>query len=175
MRGSMVLFLIVTICVVVLYPLASAQEDLVARTERCLQCICLGSSKCDETTRCTDYGGDKATGEVCGPFQITQPYWEDAGKPGNDFLSCVNTRDCSETAIINYMEKFGKDCDGDGEVTCGDYARIHTAGIAACDAPWVEFTPFWVAFNECDSTPAAGQGRSGNEPRIETRAMLRTP
>lgn len=82
--------------------------------------------------------------------------------PGKDFVTCVNSRTCSEAAVINYMERYGRDCDGDGKVTCGDYARIHTAGVSGCDKPWIELTPFWIAFQDCDK-------------ELETRAMLRSP
>lgn len=47
----------------------------------------------------------------------------DAGKLGDlgnkfDFEKCLNTKNCAENTIRNYMRKYGQDCDGDGVIDC---------------------------------------------------------
>ncbi|XP_003742436.1 lysozyme [Galendromus occidentalis] len=111
-------------------------------TRRCLDCICYASTKCDPKAQCNAY---------CGPFQISDAYWIDAGKPGSSigFAQCAQDRACAEETVIQYMNKWGTDCDNDGAVTCADYARMHKAGRTGCQAPWVLETPYWRQFNQC--------------------------
>lgn len=66
-----------------------------------------------------------------------------------DFEKCLKDKTCSETTVVNYMNKWGTDCDGDGSVTCYDYARIHKGGRNGCPAKWVEDTDYWSSFTEC--------------------------
>ncbi|OQR80032.1 lysozyme-like [Tropilaelaps mercedesae] len=100
------------------------------------------STKCAPNAPCDGY---------CGSFQISEAYWIDAGKPGgaSGFAQCASQLPCAEDTVIAYMNKFGTDCDGDGQVTCDDYARMHKAGRSGCTAPWVLDTPYWTQYNQC--------------------------
>lgn len=60
-------------------------------------------------------------------------------------------------AVVNYMNKWGTDCDGDGLVTCYDYARMHKAGRSGCSpAEWVDNTEYWGQFQECMGAKQGG-------------------
>ncbi|XP_003739024.1 lysozyme [Galendromus occidentalis] len=136
--------------------------------DECLRCICMGTSFCNTTFKCTSYG-DEGSKPACGPFQITEPYWEEAGKPGGDFISCVTSMNCSKTAMTTNMAVSARDCDGDDKVTCSDIARIHMAGAKGCHEPWVTLHLFWEIFEDCNT-------EAGTEPPqdfAETRALLR--
>uniref|UniRef100_L7LVC3 lysozyme n=1 Tax=Rhipicephalus pulchellus TaxID=72859 RepID=L7LVC3_RHIPC len=108
-----------------LYALAIGSNAQVSdeATRKCLNCICYASTKCNTQIGCTNGGPNSY---FCGPYQISYAYWVDAGKPGNfdHFEKCLKDQVCAETAVVNYMNKWGTDCDGDGQVTCYDYARL---------------------------------------------------
>jgi len=82
-----------------------------AMTPECLQCLCEGASGCKQ-----DLGCDNG---VCGPFQITRPYWLDAGKPtvkddrrGSKnpaaYAECANNMECSGRAVTAYMKRYAQ-------------------------------------------------------------------
>ncbi|XP_077516077.1 lysozyme-like [Amblyomma americanum] len=127
-------------------------------TRKCLNCICYASTKCNTQIGCTNGGPNSY---FCGPYQISYAYWVDAGKPGNfdHFEKCLKDQRCAETAVVNYMNKWGTDCDGDGTVTCYDYARMHKAGRTGCSAAsWVDNTDYWAQFEECFGPAPSLQG-----------------
>jgi gas vesicle protein len=108
---------------------AYAADTKVSST--CLRCLCEGStSNCDKNAGCDSYG-------FCGPFRISQKYWEEAGSFEGDFKKCVNEYNCAEKTVKSYMEKYGKDCDGDGDTDCMDFALIHHKGKDGC--PYTDF------------------------------------
>ncbi|XP_055905910.1 invertebrate-type lysozyme 3-like [Eupeodes corollae] len=101
----------------------------------CLRCICEATSDCDLTKRCTK-GND-----VCGIFQLTWAYWHDAGQltVNNEstenqsaFPNCANDPICAVNTVLNYMQIFAQDCNGDGQINCYDYASIHKLGGYGC-------------------------------------------
>lgn len=47
----------------------------------CLRCICLASSECDPAVRCHSVG---PVDYYCGPYQVSQRYWIEAGSPMAD-------------------------------------------------------------------------------------------
>ncbi|XP_046821287.1 lysozyme-like isoform X1 [Vespa crabro] len=102
----------------------------------CLGCICEAASGCNTTLGCN--------GDVCGPFRITWAYWADAGKPtlNNEantnegaYANCVNDAFCAGRTVEGYMNKFARDCNGDGVINCDDFIRIHRNGRNACTTP----------------------------------------
>jgi len=136
----------------------------VGLNDDCLQCICRASSGCDHLLRCITRGSDE---KYCGPFQLTEEYWNRAGSPGdasNNFLSfedCANEADCAVETVTNYMKKYHKDCDGDENITCMDYARLHRLKPSECDNTDKlinEFDAYWPKFQRC----AEGYNRSRN-------------
>ncbi|KAJ9585323.1 hypothetical protein L9F63_002908 [Diploptera punctata] len=103
-------------------------------SEICLGCICEAVSNCNSSARCS--------GDVCGLFKITWAYWADAGKPilnGDDvtrdgaYSECAIDPFCAASTVQAYMQKFGKDCNGDGVVNCFDFAKIHRLGGYGCE------------------------------------------
>ncbi|XP_075211031.1 invertebrate-type lysozyme 3-like [Lycorma delicatula] len=105
-------------------------ENNLGPDEICLQCICEAVSYCNVTNICDEDGS-------CGPFRITKPFWIDAGKPilrlddaerPEAFTRCAFDLTCAGKAVFEYMKKYKLDCNGDGEINCVDYARIHRYG-----------------------------------------------
>lgn len=134
----------------------------VGLNEDCLQCICRASSGCDDQLRCITRGSDE---KYCGPFQLTEEYWQMAGSPGdssNNFLSyedCANDADCAVETVTNYMKKYGKDCDDDQLITCMDFARLHRLKPNECrytERLNDKFDAYWPKFQRC----AEGYNRS---------------
>lgn len=109
-------------------------EDSVSRV--CLGCICEAASGCNVTIGCDE--------TVCGPFRITWNYWADAGKPtlsggpnekADGYAQCVNDANCAARTVQGYMTKFSQDCNGDGNINCDDFLRIHRLGGYGCSGP----------------------------------------
>lgn len=72
---------------------------------------------------------------------ITYDFWIDAGKPTvngdlptsvNAFNNCYEDYYCSSRAIQNYMYRYQKDCNDDGQIDCLDHAAIHQHGASGC-------------------------------------------
>ncbi|CAD1480226.1 unnamed protein product, partial [Heterotrigona itama] len=126
---------------------ASTGEQPITVSRLCLGCICEAASGCNVTIGCDE--------SVCGPFRITWGYWADAGKPAlNDnanenemckdsriietpvfhsaYAQCVNDPYCAARTVQGYMAKFAQDCNGDGNVNCDDFLRIHRFGGYGC-------------------------------------------
>ncbi|XP_075980403.1 lysozyme-like [Anticarsia gemmatalis] len=112
----------------------SALENL---NDACLQCLCYAQTGCDMNHGCT--------GGYCGPFNISRIYWVDAGSyyllPSDDPLihnpweDCAKDYHCAKQIIRNYIEKFAKDCNGDGVIDCLDYLMINGNGGYGCQFP----------------------------------------
>ncbi|XP_050716979.1 lysozyme-like isoform X5 [Eriocheir sinensis] len=135
--------------------LAVLSADAAAEVDpNCLGCLCEAATQCNATTKChVPYAG----AYFCGPFHISWAYWADAGKPvlqhdnperKGAFEDCATDLYCSAKIVREYMNKFGKDCDGDGVVSCKDYVRIHKLGKAACDVP-LPPDRFTAQFEKC--------------------------
>lgn len=136
----------------------------VGLNEDCLQCICRASSGCDHLLRCITRGSDE---KYCGPFQLTEDYWQKAGSPGEasntilSFEDCANDPECAVETVTSYMSKYHKDCDGDDLITCMDYARLHRLKPNECgqtERLVNEFDAYWPKFQRC----AEGYNRSRN-------------
>nr|UNZ11905.1 invertebrate-type lysozyme 2 [Coridius chinensis] len=106
-------------------------EGLVS--EGCMKRICEMASNCRENAGCDN--------DVCGPFKITEAFWVDAFRPtipGDDrrangaFERCTTDAKCAEKTVQLYMARHARDCNGDGQVTCIDFAAIHRFGPFGC-------------------------------------------
>ncbi|XP_033229112.1 invertebrate-type lysozyme 6-like [Belonocnema kinseyi] len=116
---------------------------------KCLRCICVAESDCNINLKCDD--------SVCGPYKITLGFWIDAGRPtvkDNDYYvedyeyrNCSNDMKCSARAIEAYMQRYAKDCNGDGEINCDDFIRIHHNGPLGCTKSLPENVK--KAYEEC--------------------------
>ncbi|XP_054267841.1 invertebrate-type lysozyme 3-like [Macrosteles quadrilineatus] len=120
-------------------------------TEDCVACICDASSACNLTIGC--FAG------LCGPFLIGRQYWLDAGAPvlpgatwqsKNAYESCTMDPNCATSTIFNYMTRFARDCNGDGQISCDDYARIHYLGGNQCSVPIKNYA-YYRIFQQCNS------------------------
>ncbi|XP_076183137.1 lysozyme [Ptiloglossa arizonensis] len=105
-------------------------------SKTCFGCICEAASGCNVSVGCD--------GSVCGPFRITWGYWADAGKPKlnldsdqdkDTYSQCVNDPYCAALTVQGYMDKFAQDCNGDGNINCDDFLRIHRLGGYGCNGP----------------------------------------
>jgi Destabilase. len=74
---------------------------------------------------------------------MTWGYWSDGQRPVLDhddsnadgaYQRCASDKKCAETAVQNYMLRYGHDCNGDERVTCYDFAAIHRSGSNNCGA-----------------------------------------
>jgi len=96
---------------------------------KCIECIKKSFGQ-HESRPCKETG--------CGPFAMTKPYWIDAEKPTvaglePTFENCAKNYECSVQSMNNYMERFQKDCNNDGEIDCLDYLAIHVNGPYSCE------------------------------------------
>ncbi|KAF2353097.1 Invertebrate-type lysozyme [Trinorchestia longiramus] len=126
------------------------------QSPNCLGCLCEASSGCNKTIGCSSHAGYH-----CGPFLLSYSFWADAGQPvpqGLDpqrkgsFEACANDIFCAADTVALYIKKFEQDCNGDGQVTCKDYALIHKLGGYGCRGPVPQNNPFFQTFYECIST-----------------------
>merc|ERR1712062_811570 len=120
-------------------------------TNSCLGCICEASTRCDVFTGCV------ANGALCGPFLISKGFWIDSGRcvlegddPNSDqsLLRCTNDLKCSSRIVRSHSNAFAQDCNGDGLVTCDDYAMMHRNGGYECSNP-LAGTDYWQIYEEC--------------------------
>ncbi|CAG2108311.1 unnamed protein product, partial [Medioppia subpectinata] len=123
--------------------------------DNCLDCICQASSDCDLNKQCE--------GSYCGPYLISWAYWSDGGQPGGDYATCANDKACAERTVQGYMNKWQRDCDGDGVVDCADFAAIHKLGPHSCNSESLRGTDYWTSYQSCQS------------PAIEARRLEPNP
>lgn len=117
-------------------------------TPECLDCIC------EATTGCNVNSNNCLGGTVCGPFAISLAYWKDGRKPGASWTTCTRTKECSSVTIKNYMEKYKRDCNDDGFLTCEDYAAIHRFGPRLCSSKELLKENYWNKFLACRANQA---------------------
>ena len=73
----------------------------IPRNKPCLLCICkVESSGCKEDIECGDGGAS------CGPYQIQYNYWDEDGRHGTDYLSCVKKFSCAEKTVRGIWYKW---------------------------------------------------------------------
>ncbi|XP_042241677.1 lysozyme-like isoform X3 [Homarus americanus] len=140
-----------TAAIMVIMVCSQAAENVVS--SNCMGCLCEASTRCNASAGCTTpYPG----GYFCGAFLLSWAFWADAGKPviKNDdpekkgaFENCAFDLPCAAKAVRQYMKKFSADCNGDGEVTCIDFVRIHKYGVSGCRSPLVG--AFKTQYEEC--------------------------
>ncbi|XP_050430202.1 lysozyme-like [Adelges cooleyi] len=122
-------------------------------TEKCIGCICEASSGCNQTLECIEQNDVK----YCGVFLLSDIYWQDAGTPvllGDDpsrigaFERCVRDPYCAARAVNQYIQRYAKDCNRDGVISCDDYVRLHYFGEANCERP-IASLPYYRVFKSC--------------------------
>jgi hypothetical protein len=110
-------------------------------TDECLACMCYASS--DGCQMPEPPCRQESWGVVCSPWGFTQPYWQDAGRLGDDFESCGSDWDCSEATVRAYLDRYVTD----DTATCETYARTHIGG------PWganEDYTlDYWYDVDDC--------------------------
>lgn len=80
-------------------------------SKKCLGCLCEANTNCDLSIKCV-------LNQFCGPYLISQTYWADGGRIGNDYRRCAFNKTCSEETVQAYMAKNAIDCNGDGYIDC---------------------------------------------------------
>ncbi|XP_072016627.1 lysozyme 3-like [Amphiura filiformis] len=111
-------------------PTSSPKAEI---TAECLQCICKVESICN-----LEIGCDSAVEpEKCGPYQLTEAYWEAGGSHGEDWRSCAQDKTCAEDTIKCYLGQH----DIFDSPTCEDWARFYHGGpdgmnSASADTYW---------------------------------------
>lgn len=113
-----------------------------------MECICEASSGCNMNTKCPNKDAN------CGPYKIDYAYWYDSGYPNytgedDDFQNCAKDKECSETSVRQYLDKFEKDCNKDLTIDCLDYASIHVRGPESCNDNSMYESKYWKTFTEC--------------------------
>ncbi|XP_052743211.1 lysozyme-like [Bicyclus anynana] len=105
-------------------------------TESCFRCLCYASTACATSHGCT--------GGYCGPFNISRVYWVDSNRvvmPEDDpdrnhaWDDCARHYDCATRIIEGYLQRYGRDCNGDGVTDCYDYMMVNGNGGPGCHAP----------------------------------------
>jgi hypothetical protein len=138
-------------------PLSSPGASGDAATHECLGCICEASTKF-----CKPDMGCVAGGTLCGPFLISRGFWVDGGRctegGASDWKSCALDIKCSAKTLRSYYNAFAQDCNGDGLVTCDDYAMIHKNGAYSCSNN-IQGTDFWKIYAKCRDF-VIGQGKN---------------
>ncbi|XP_055905911.1 lysozyme-like [Eupeodes corollae] len=139
-------FAIGSLLLVFLAMQANCHEQLVS--DICLRCICESLTGCNLAKVCDHV--------ACGLFHITRGYWAHAGKPtiegessesSTAYSNCANDPYCAAETIQNYMKAFGRDCNGDNQINCHDYAAIHQLGPYGCQDGI--YGPFAFKLNQC--------------------------
>ncbi|KAF0300562.1 Lysozyme [Amphibalanus amphitrite] len=87
--------------------------------------------------------GDCFQWTYCGPYDMAEIYWWDAGAPGGQFYDCMADWACANQTLDNYIDKYcTKDFVGhDPPCSCEEQARIHHCGPLGintehCDEAW---------------------------------------
>ncbi|XP_034834939.1 lysozyme-like [Maniola hyperantus] len=105
-------------------------------SDACYRCLCYVSTTCATSHGCT--------AGYCGPFNISRVYWVDAGRVtlpednpdrNHAWEDCARSYDCAKRIIEGYLQRFGKDCNGDGITDCFDYMMVNGNGGYGCSAP----------------------------------------
>ncbi|XP_076062013.1 invertebrate-type lysozyme 6-like [Oratosquilla oratoria] len=144
-KGVLLSSLVVALCLI----LVSGKAVEYTISEDCLNCLCQATSKCNPLVNCTT--------SHCGPFFISRAYWVDSGRPVllNDnpnregaFMDCVTDMPCAADTIDKYVRRFRRDCNGDGVVSCIDYAYTHSMGPNGCKKSPPD-TPYFRSLNTC--------------------------
>ena len=69
-------------------------------------------------------------------------------------MKCTNDLECASRIVRSHMNAFAQDCNGDGLVTCDDYALMHRNGGYICNTP-LESTQYWKIYSQCKSLVAS--------------------
>ncbi|KAF6033112.1 hypothetical protein EB796_008542 [Bugula neritina] len=73
----------------------------------------------------------------CGKYDITFSYWQECGRRGATWMKCALDDHCAADCVRIYMRKHAVRCavwlrKEVHQLTCGDYARIHSGGKDGC-------------------------------------------
>ncbi|KAF7267050.1 lysozyme 2-like [Rhynchophorus ferrugineus] len=134
------LFIIVTILITQGRVVFNQDENSILKLpnldRQCMRCLCHVATECDLTKGC-----DKG---YCGPYKISKLYWKDAKEvtlPDDDkeragaYEDCSISYQCAQKIVLNYIAKYGRDCNGDGVTDCDDYMMINFNGGYQCHPP----------------------------------------
>lgn len=86
-----------------------------------------------------------------GQFHAAAGVYSDVSTPFlvlSAFVDCATDFGCASDTIRSYMNRFGKDCNGDQLVTCEDYMMLHKNGGWNCGKS-LAGSEFWKKYTEC--------------------------
>ncbi|KYB26180.1 invertebrate-type lysozyme 3 [Tribolium castaneum] len=115
--------------------LAQERLQIVNLDAQCFRCLCYAATKCNLTLGCD--------GGYCGPYKISKIYWKDAGEvilPDDEreragaYEDCAISYQCAQRVVLNYIAKYGRDCNDDGVTNCDDFTMINFNGGYQCKA-----------------------------------------
>ena len=64
------------------------------------------------------------------------------------FIKCTNDLKCASRIVRSHSNAFAQDCNGDGLITCDDYAMMHRNGGYECNKP-LDDTDYWKIYGQC--------------------------
>jgi len=103
----------------------------------CIDCICARND-------CAGRLGKSCTDNACGPFYISEAYYNLSGKPGLNYKNCTQDMDCSKQCVFNFLTKYADACTYPRQPRCQDMSRMHwsgsTVGCRTMDMVLVEET-----------------------------------
>lgn len=137
----------------------------------CLECICDASSNCDTSVQCISKQREK---NRCGLYMISWNQFQDSdisltslmssplGSSNDEsanerlYYDCTTDKLCAERLIHLYIEKYQKDCNGDGKIDCRDIAAIHRVGPDNCNSGKFLSSQYWKDFSICAAERLTG-------------------
>jgi len=105
--------------------------------ENCLACMCARND-------CNERANKAPTDGVCGPFYISEPYFDLSQTTDQPYLPCTQGMKCSQQVVCNFMALYAAVCTAPAAPTCADFAGMHWASAnntLACkplSVPWRE-------------------------------------
>ncbi|XP_077982542.1 lysozyme-like [Glandiceps talaboti] len=120
----------------------------------CLGCICIVETGCkmpQHGSGAYSHCNMDVGSYSCGPYQIKQPYWQDARLKGGDlmgsWLKCTADWQCSANAVQGYEARYATKARIGRDPTCEDFSRIHNGGPNGFKNPAT--LPYWLKVKAC--------------------------
>lgn len=133
-------------------------------SSQCLSCICQVEGCEKNVGKCRMDVGSLS----CGPFQIKEPYWDDCGRPGEDYETCAKEMQCSVRCVRAYLKRYADRCTRGRTPTCEDYARVHNGGPEGCEHS--DTLDYWHRVQRCCGSDCSS--RSSGQSHSKSKASI---
>ncbi|CAB3230188.1 unnamed protein product [Arctia plantaginis] len=136
-RSTLVILPICVFAVIIFWISTSNGASVSNLSGACYKCLCHVATGCNMSRGCPEDG-------YCGPYKISRIYWKEAGEvllPEDDpvrinaWQDCARNYYCAQKIVGKYLEKFGRDCNGDGLTNCYDFMMLNYNGGYGCTTP----------------------------------------